>query len=393
MTELLAQALVIEVGARSVQVHVEGRGGLRCTVTGNLFKRHTDETRPLAVGDHVTVRLPAEDEDGDGVVLGVAERTNRLARRAAGGRAHAGRGVHAHTDYGGATTRRQSARRGRRIRRSRREDSGSGRGRLTGPETRADSPEAAWERDAEKRGQRGGMGGGRGGAGTRAQPRVQVLASNIDRLMVVASLDDPPFRPGLVDRFLVAADMEGIDAVLCLNKMDLAEPDLGLDASVADVYVEAGVTVLPTSIVTGQGIDELAQLMSEGVSLLMGHSGVGKSSLLNAISPGLSLRVGDVAEHHGRGRHTTTQAVLLPLDAGGWVVDSPGIREFVLEGVSATELARLYPGFEELPDGCRFNDCLHQEEPGCAVTAAIAEETLDPERYEAYLRVLEDLAS
>jgi ribosome biogenesis GTPase len=214
-----------------------------------------------------------------------------------------------------------------------------------------------------------------------------VIAANLDRLMVIASLADPPFRPGLVDRFCVAADMQGVDAVIVLNKVDLAG-----DRGVTAPYRDAGLKIFETSVVSGEGIDLLAAEMSSGISLLLGHSGVGKSSLLNAVSPNLALGVGKVAGHHGRGRHTTTAVSLLRLDNGGWVVDSPGMREFALEDVPPAELARLYPGFELLPDDCRFSDCHHRTEPDCAVRAAVEAGRLPVERYEIYLRILDEVS-
>jgi len=228
---------------------------------------------------------------------------------------------------------------------------------------------------------------GRPRAGGRPGQR-QVIAANLDRLIIVAALTDPPFRPGLVDRFIVAARMQDIDPVVCLNKVDLPG-----DRAVVEPFRAAGVTVLETSVTTGDGIEPLGDLMSEGTSLLVGHSGVGKSSLLNAVAPGLTLQTGRVAEHHGRGRHTTTRVTLLHLPSGGWVVDSPGIREFGLDRVDALDLARLFPGFGHLPEGCHFSNCLHDHEPRCAVRSALEEGNLSAERYAAYQRVLEDIRS
>ncbi|MHC5212162.1 MAG: ribosome small subunit-dependent GTPase A [Planctomycetota bacterium] len=221
-------------------------------------------------------------------------------------------------------------------------------------------------------------GGKRGG--------VQVIAANIDRLIVVAALDDPPFRPGLVDRFLVAAEAQEIHPVLVLNKVDLPG-----DRGVVQPYRDFDYDVLEASAVTGEGIGTLRDLMSQGINLLVGHSGVGKTSLLNAVSPGLKLSTGEVADYHGRGKHTTTRVVLVPLAGGGWVVDSPGIREFAVQGVGPAELARLYPGFAELPTQCRFGDCRHKQEPGCAVRKAVEDGTLPAERHERYLRLLTDV--
>lgn len=377
------RGLVVSIGARSARVHVDDLGELRCAIRGNLFKRNTDETKPIAVGDRVVVEVGSGGAD-DAAIVDVEERRNQLARRAAGSRKHVGRGVHGVHDVAGGAKRR----RGGRVQRGRDEARGGNvRGRRRrGAEDAPEDPElvAPDERTPS------GMGGGRGGARVRSHARVQVLAANVDRLIIVAAAADPPFRAGLVDRFLVAANEEGIDALLCLNKVDLDDeiPEL---RSVADPYREAGVDVLDTSVVSGEGVDELRRIMSEGVNLLVGHSGVGKSSLLNTVSPDLELEVGDVADYHGRGRHTTTRVTLLPLDSGGWVIDSPGIREFVLDGVTANEVARLFPGFGEIPAGCRFNDCLHLEEPGCAVLDAVEAGELSPHRYLDYTRVLEDL--
>ena len=233
-----------------------------------------------------------------------------------------------------------------------------------------------------------------GSSGRRS--KTQVIAANIDRLVVVAALDDPPFRPGLVDRFLVAAAMQDIHPVLVLNKVDLERPPGetaagGPRRDVVGPYREFGIEVLETSGRTGEGIVALGAVLHSGISLLVGHSGVGKSSLLNAVSPGLELSIGAVTAYHGRGRHTTTKVTLLPLAGGGWVVDSPGIREFAVGGVGPAELARLYPGFGALPERCRFSDCLHRKEPGCAVLAAVAAGELPAERHERYLRLLEDV--
>lgn len=230
---------------------------------------------------------------------------------------------------------------------------------------------------------------GRGRPGKHGHtPPVQVIAANVDRILVVAALDDPPFRPGLVDRFCVAAAAQGLNVMIVLNKVDLPG-----DRTCIEPWREAGFRVFVTSADTGEGIDELRSEMSDGVTLLVGHSGVGKSSVLNAVDPSRRERVGHVNVNHGRGRHTTTKVSLLPLACGGFVVDTPGIREMALAEVSPAELARLFPGFDELPHHCKFNNCVHVTEPGCAVMAAEEGGELDPDRYDTYLRILEDLQS
>jgi len=236
---------------------------------------------------------------------------------------------------------------------------------------------------------------GRDGSRTKGRggrtSKVQVIAANLDRLIIVSALSDPPFRTGLVDRFLVAADMEGIDPVIVINKVDMETDGIELAAECLRPYAGERLPMHITSAHSGTGIEGLREEMSRGISLLVGHSGVGKSSLLNAVSPGLRLDVGPVTEHHGRGRHTTTRVSLKHLDAGGWVVDTPGIREFGIEDIPRGELARLYPGFGTLPHDCRFNNCTHTIEPGCAVITALEEGRLEPERYEGYLRILGEL--
>jgi len=228
---------------------------------------------------------------------------------------------------------------------------------------------------------------GKGRAGRYGKaPPVQVIAANLDRILVVAALTDPPFRPGLVDRFCVAAAAQGIDASVVLNKVDLPG-----DRAVIEPWREAGYNVFVASATTGEGLDELRAELSGGISMLVGHSGVGKTSLLNAVDLKLQLRVGEVAVHHGRGRHTTTRVTLLPLSCGGMVVDTPGIRELALAEVSPTELARLFPGFGELPHACHFNNCRHLREPRCAILHALEQGDLAPERYDIYLRILTDL--
>ncbi len=344
------QGLVIAVGSRSCEVFLEGRGAVRCTLRGNLFKggeaggagrkadgrlsggrRETGRARdarhggryggkheiaaerPVAVGDRVLVDLH-ESVSGapvEGVVDEVLPRRSQLVR--------------------------------------------------TAPDDKSG--------------------------------RVHVLAANIDRLVIVAALANPPLRPGLVDRFLVAAAREGLAPLVVLNKVDLeGTPDdegRPLTRALVGPYRAAGLDVVEASCLTGEGVPALRLRLSTGVSLVLGHSGVGKSSLINAISPGLDLRIGAVTEYHGRGRHTTSSSRLVRLaGCDGWVVDSPGLREFALDDVEPADLARLFPGFGDLPDGCRFSDCRHRAEPGCAVHAAVERGELARERHETYLRVL-----
>lgn len=192
----------------------------------------------------------------------------------------------------------------------------------------------------------------------------QVVAANIDRLVIVSAVDPVP-RPGLIDRMWVALSDPGIEVLLVVNKCDLpADVALGLLAD----HVDAGAVLVKTSTRTGEGIAELAERVGHGVSLFVGHSGVGKSSLVNALVPGAALLTGTV-DAWGKGRHTTTVATCHEL-GGALVVDTPGVRAFSIENLPEDEAARRFPGLVELAESCHMSDCLHMQEPGCAVIEA-----------------------
>jgi ribosome biogenesis GTPase len=215
----------------------------------------------------------------------------------------------------------------------------------------------------------------------------QLLAANVDRVVVVASLRRPPLRPGLLDRFLLAAGQAGIDPLICITKLDLGRP--GEFEAVRDIYGALGIAVLGTDIHRPETVAPLVERLHDVTSVLVGHSGVGKTSLLNLLA-GVALAVGEVGFHKDRGRHTTSTTRLIPLRAGGFVIDSPGIREFGLHGVGAAALAELYPDFAPYLGQCRFADCLHQGEPDCAVRAAAESGPVSPARYAGYLKLLDE---
>jgi ribosome biogenesis GTPase len=223
--------------------------------------------------------------------------------------------------------------------------------------------------------------------------RDHVLAANIDQAVVVCSPAEPPFRPRLIDRYLVAACRDALPAVICLNKTDLGVPD-NTEASLRG-YTGLGVEVLRTSAVTGDGIDALRRCVQGNVSLFTGHSGVGKSSVLNALEPGLALRIGSVTQStagQGKGRHTTSSARLVPLSLPEtFVVDTPGIRTFSLRGTDQRRLAGYFADIAALVDGCEFRDCLHRGEPGCAVAAAAESDPFLRGRLRSYRRMLREL--
>ncbi len=226
-----------------------------------------------------------------------------------------------------------------------------------------------------------------------------VLAANVEQIVIVCSPKEPPFRPGLIDRFLVAASRDGLPAAICLNKTDLGISEEV--ASVLDGYAALGIDVLRTSAETGDGLDLAREQIAGKVSLFTGHSGVGKSSLLNALEPGLALRVGDVTQAtagKGKGTHTTSSARLIPLSLPDtFVVDSPGIRTFTVRGMAPRDLASYFPDIDEIArpsgkrQGCAYSDCLHSAEPDCAVRAAQHVDPFLRGRYKSYRLMLGEL--
>jgi ribosome biogenesis GTPase len=208
--------------------------------------------------------------------------------------------------------------------------------------------------------------------------RERVIAANIDLLVIVASIDDPPFRPGLVDRYLIAAARGGAQPLLCVNKVDLAEP-----SRIAEALRPFQVPSVRCSTRTGAGLVDLRAMLAGNLAVVAGHSGVGKSSLLNALIGGDAHRTGEVSDGTGKGRHTTTSSTLIDLGSGARVIDTPGIREFGLGRVTLPELRAAFPEFDNLR--CRFADCTHRSEPDCGVREA------SPPRYAAWLRLAAEL--
>ena len=230
--------------------------------------------------------------------------------------------------------------------------------------------------------------------------RAKVLVANADQILAVFAVARPTPRLRMLDRFLVLAEANDLEAVVVANKADLRDPapaaSAGVDPATARATLEQlehyraiGYTVLNTSAATGMGIEELRSLLLGRVTVLAGPSGVGKSSLLNALEPGLGLRVGRVSEAVGKGRHTTVSSRLIPLEVGGYVADTPGIRELGLWGIEPGELDLLFPEFRPFLDDCRFRgSCSHTHEPGCAVTAAAEAGTVSSARLESYRTLL-----
>jgi len=226
-------------------------------------------------------------------------------------------------------------------------------------------------------------------SGGRRQYQEQVVIANLDRLWIIASLADPALNLIFVDRILAAASHQGVDCGLVLNKVDLkkaADP-----APVRALYGSLGYPVQLCSALEGQGIEELRKALSRGIGAFVGLSGVGKSSLIAALEPGLKLRTSRVAEKSRQGRHTTSTSRLFPLSCGGYLADTPGMREFGLWGMARLDLAACFVEFRTHEEGCRFRDCLHDHEPDCAVRAAVERGEVDAGRYRSYLGLLEKL--
>jgi ribosome biogenesis GTPase len=212
---------------------------------------------------------------------------------------------------------------------------------------------------------------------TRTDPvnerRERVIVANVDRMVIVAAITNPPLRTGLIDRYMIAAARGGIQPILCINKLDLS----------ADTSSVAGyeIPIVRCSTITGQGIDELRDRLADSVAVLTGHSGVGKSSLLNSLTEKDQARVGPLNEETGKGRQTTTASRLYHLKNGARIIDTPGIREFGLGPVTLDELKAAFPEFSG--ERCRFSDCTHKDEPDCAIRE------MGGARYEAWLRLRE----
>ncbi len=221
-----------------------------------------------------------------------------------------------------------------------------------------------------------------------SRSRQQVIVTNVDQLLIVSSAAEPRLKPNLIDRLLVTAEKGTVRPVVCINKADLVEP-ASLQPLVG-VYSQMGYEVLMLSAKTGFGMDRFRQVLTGKESVVTGQSGVGKSSLLNAIDPALKLRVCEVSSDTQKGRHTTTTARLLPLACGGYVVDTPGLRQFQLWDVIAEEVAGFYRDLRPYVSLCRFPDCTHTHEDECAVKDAVADGRLDERRYDSYCHLIED---
>ena len=226
--------------------------------------------------------------------------------------------------------------------------------------------------------------------------REHMLVTNVDQIVIVASAADPPLKPALIDRMLVSAEKGGVAAAIVVNKADLPDADGPRLRELAVLYDSLGYPTVLASARTGQGIEEVRDLLAGSQSVVAGQSGVGKSSLLNVVEPGWSLRVGEVSGWTGKGRHTTRRAILLRLtpqaddssSRPGWVADTPGVRQFALWDVADWEVEAYFREFQPHIPHCKFPDCTHTHEEGCRVKSAVLDGAISRVRYDSYVRII-----
>jgi len=221
-------------------------------------------------------------------------------------------------------------------------------------------------------------------------PYVRKVAKNLDQLLIVGSFVSPELKTGLIDRLLVLAEIEGIESVICLNKVDLLK-DAEEAERIAEIYRRIGYRVVITSAKQGKGLQDLLENLREKRSALSGHSGVGKSSLLNALSPHLQIRVEEVSRSHNKGRHATTQVRIYNLDDNTEVIDLPGLKMIDFIDIHPYEARLYFREFHQFADQCHFSDCLHLTEERCAVKEAVNAGEIHTLRYQSYLNFIESL--
>ncbi len=227
------------------------------------------------------------------------------------------------------------------------------------------------------------------GAGQRGERLEQIIASNIDNLFVIASIERPQFNNRFLDRLLVIGESSHINTVIVINKIDIDSEELA--ELWKELYEEVGYEVLLTSVKENIGIENLHQKIIGNKNIFWGQSGVGKSSLLNKLFPDLDLKTSDVSDYSNKGKHTTVTSNMISLGNNTFVIDTPGIREIDPYGISKENLGHYFKDFTPFINNCKFNTCTHNHEPGCAIIANVENENITVERYESYLNMLETI--
>ena len=227
----------------------------------------------------------------------------------------------------------------------------------------------------------------------RQPSRTRVIVANIDAVVIVVSVVAPALHPRLIDRYLVAVQRGGAEPIICVNKIDQLPPGDRSELEQLEPYRRIGIRVIEASAETGAGIEDLRAAIAGKTCAFVGHSGVGKSSLANALDPSLGVKVGTISEAHRRGQHTTTASSLHVIEGGAKVIDTPGVRSFSLDNLSPEQIREAFTEFSPFVDDCRYNDCTHLHEPKCAVRAAAELGQIPIERYETYRRILTEAAT
>lgn len=230
----------------------------------------------------------------------------------------------------------------------------------------------------------------------RQSPRrkhdLHLLASNVDQAVLVTTIVSPMLKMGFIDRFLLMTEPHNIPVIIVINKNDLfGEEEKEIFGGLKIMYEDIGYRVISCSAQTGEGVDELRGLLKDKISLVAGQSGVGKSTLVNAIQPGLGLRTEEISEYSGKGQHTTTFAEMFSLDQGGYIIDTPGIKMLSFNNLEPMDVAHNFREFFVVSSFCRFPNCLHRNEPGCAVKAAVEEGSISTLRYEHYIQIMAEI--
>lgn len=300
------EGLVIRNTGSSYYVETENGQSVECKIKGNFRLKGIRTTNPVAVGDHVTIKI---NPDNTAYITEIKQRKNYIIRRA-----------------------------------------------------------------------------------SNLSKESHILAANLDQVFLIATLTQPFTSTTFIDRFLATSEAYGVPAVLVLNKVDLLEEpeDQELLQMVTDLYTTVGYAVVHTSAKTGEGIGKLKEMLADKITLLSGNSGVGKSSLINEILPDINLRTGDISHIHHTGMHTTTFSEMFPLPQGGYIIDTPGVKGFGTIDFERAEVGHYFPEIFEMSHQCRYNNCTHTHEPGCAVREAVQNSLISQSRYASYLSILED---